>query len=386
MRILVLHNDYGRYSGEEAVVDRLVADFESMGHEVRQVRPSTAGLRGTLWGNILGFFAGIYSPRGVRMVKRALREFRPNVVHVHNLYPFLSPACLFACHRSGARVLMTVHNYRLICPTGLFLREGKPCEECLACGNERPCLRHNCEGSRLRTLGYGLRNMVARRSGAYLKNVDLFCCLTQFQKSKLVEAGFPEEKMVVIPNYFDNSIEPPKCFEGSQPFVGYVGRLSHEKGYDLLVEVARRHPEIPFRLAGEVREEEHPLQLPNVEYCGLLDKDALEQFYRQAAFLAQPSRCYEGFPLVIPEAFAHGLPLIVPQHGPFPDLVTDGGRCFAPGDVDSLEKQVVALWQDGELRQALSQQARELYLTRYSPSVVQALWQVNLRSRYLERE
>lgn len=342
MRILVLHNDYGRYSGEEAVVDRLAADFAAMGHELRQVRPTTVGFRGTLWGNLRGFFAGIYSVRGVRMVKQALREFRPDVVHVHNLYPFLSPACLFACKKSGAKVVMTVHNYRLICPTGLFLRKGLPCEECLLRGNEWPCLKHNCEGSHLRTLGYALRNAVARRSGAYHKNVDLFCCLTDFQRSKLIEAGFPKEKMVVVPNYFERpDCREPESPNARAPFVGYVGRLSPEKGYDLLVEVARRHPEIPFRFAGELREEEHPLQLSNVEYCGLIDKPTLEQFYSDAAFLVLPSRCYEGFPLVIPEAYAYGLPVLAPNHGPFPEMTP---HLFTPNDADSLESEVLRLW------------------------------------------
>lgn len=375
MKILMVHNDYGRYSGEEAVVDRLVADFQAMGHEVAQYRRTSLGARGTFWGNIRGFLAGIYSPSGVRGMRKALREHRPDIVHVHNLYPFISPAALFACRKADCRVIMTVHNYRLVCPTGLFLRDGHACEECLLCGNESPCIRHNCEGSRLRTLGYALRNASARLTGAFLKCVDLFCCLTDFQRRKLIEAGFPKEKMVVIPNYFESSQEMSKPLENSHKFIAYVGRLSHEKGFDLLVEVARRHPEIPFRFAGEKREEAELGALPNVEYCGLLDKEALSRFYREAAFIVLPSRCYEGFPLVIPEAYALGLPIVAPQHGPFPDLIGDGGLLFAPSNPDDLERQVMRLWDDASLRAECSRQAQSIYLSRYSKTVVTTLWQ-----------
>ena len=156
MKILVVHNDYGVYSGEEAVVDRMVADLKQSGNEVAMLRRSSAKARNTLTGHIHGFFSGIYSFSGRRMMRKALRDFRPDVVNIHNLYPFISPAVLPLCRKAGVPVVMTVHNYRLVCPTGLFLRDGTPCENCLQKGNERDCLRYNCEHSRLRSLGYVL--------------------------------------------------------------------------------------------------------------------------------------------------------------------------------------------------------------------------------------
>jgi len=370
MKILMVHNDYGRYSGEEAVVDRLVSDGRTAGYEIRELRTSTQGARGTLLGNIHGFFAGIYCIGGVRKMREALHEFEPDVVHVHNLYPFISPAALFECKKAGAKVIMTVHNYRLICPTGLFLRNGTPCELCLKKGNEWGCLIHNCEGSYFRTIGYALRNLVARKTGSYKKNVDYFCCLTDFQKQKLVEAGFDEKKMMVFPNYIEKS---PTVLE-EKNIVGYVGRLSHEKGYDLLIEVARRHPEIPFRFAGELREEEKTVTLDNVEYCGLLNKDEMEDFYQKVRFLVLPSRCYEGFPLVIPEAFSRGIPVIGPAHGPFPGLIQNGGLLFEPNNVDDLEKKVVQLWFEQERWNSQSENARAIFSNRYSKEVVRQQW------------
>lgn len=378
MRILMVHNDYGRYSGEEAVVDQFVADGRAGGYEMEVLRCTSKFARDSFWGQIRGFFSGIYSRSGVRMMRRAIRSFRPDVVHIHNLYPFISPAALFECKRADIPVIMTVHNYRLICPTGLFLRNGKPCEECLIKGNENGCIRYNCEGNRFRSLGYALRNRVARKRGSYLKNVDYYCCLTQFQKEKLAAAGFPEDRIFVFPNYMNMASRSVEAGLEGKNFVGYVGRLSEEKGFDLLVEVARRHPEIQFRFAGVKRENETIVQLPNVEYCGQLGKEALTKFYEDARFVVIPSRCYEGFPLVIPEAYSKGVPCVVPNHGPFPELIHNGnkycGRTFVPSDVDDLEKQVISLWNAESELIEYSHNAVDAYNKLYTKKVLNQRW------------
>ena len=250
MKILLVHNDYGKYSGEEAVVDQMAAMWTEHGHQVVQLRMSTAGSRDSFVGKIHGFLAGLYSPKGVREMQRILKAERPDVVNVHNLFPFISPAALFECKKAGVPVVMTVHNFRLICPTGLFMRDGKPCELCLEKGNEWSCVRYNCEHTLLKSVGYAARNAVARYSEAYRKCVDRFACITDFQRQKLIQAGFEAGKIVVIPNSIPCSTAPQSTLGD---YIAYVGRLSYEKGYDLLIEVARRHPEIQFRFAGARR-------------------------------------------------------------------------------------------------------------------------------------
>ena len=383
MKILIVHNDYGRYSGEEAVVDRMIADGRKAGHEVEVLRCSSQQARERFWGKVHGFFAGIYSFSGRRKMKYFLRTFKPDIVHIHNLYPFLSPAVLPLCRKAGVTVVMTVHNYRLICPTGLFLRDGKPCESCLQKGNEWDCVRYNCEGSRFRSLGYALRNMVARRSRAYKDCVDYFCCLTEFQKAKLIAAGFDEEKIRVFPNVIDTPTptgQTATTNSDEKGYVGYVGRLSEEKGYDLLVEVARRHPEIPFRFAGTLREG-IDLSLPeNVMLCGQIDATRLSQFYDEAHFIVIPSRCYEGFPVVLLEAAAHGKACVAPDHGAFPNLMTDNesgnmsGVLFAPVDIDDLEQKVMALWNDRGRLSQLGNNALDLYNKRFEKETVNRSW------------
>ncbi|MBQ6238103.1 MAG: glycosyltransferase family 4 protein [Bacteroidales bacterium] len=379
MRILIAHNDYGRYSGEEAVVDRQIADYKAAGHDVATLRLTSEGARDSVFGKIRGFFAGIYSIRGRRTMRRCLADFRPDIVHIHNLYPFISPAVLPLCKKNGVPVVMTVHNYRLICPTGLFLRNGHPCETCLERGNETGCILHNCEQSLFRSIGYALRNTTARLSRAYLDNVDHYCCLTEFQRAKLIAAGFDKDRISVIPNYIELPEPTDKPFP-QQGFVGYAGRLSYEKGFDLLMEVARRHPEIEFRFAGTLREEEKATTLPNVTLCGQLGQEQLAAFYTQARFIVIASRCYEGFPLALLEASSHSRCCIAPDHGAFPDLMRDGhsgemtGLLFRPLDTDDLEDKVVRLWNDTALASRLGHQARQNCQARFTKETVTRKW------------
>lgn len=388
MKILIVHNDYGKYSGEEAVVDRMIDDGRRSGIEIEVLRRTSKFSRDNLIGKIRGFFNGIYSWSGCRMMKEALNTFRPDIVHIHNLYPFISPAVLKICKRRGFPVVMTVHNYRLICPTGLFLRDGKPCEECLVRGNEWGCILHNCEHDKFRSLGYALRNMVARWTRAYIDNVDYFCCLTTFQKEKLIQAGYNRDKIWVFPNYVEYIVSDEineQMPEYGLEFIGYVGRLSHEKGYDLLIEIAKRHPEIQFRFAGTIREDDK-IEIPsNVKLCGLLSQERLARFYDRARFIVIPSRCYEGFPVVMLEASSHKCCCVAPNHGAFPDLITDkstgaeGGLLFKPLDVDDLENKIMHLWNNPQLCTQLGQVAEENYRKRFLKEKLNITWDKFLR-------
>lgn len=141
MKVLLAHNDYGKYSGEEAVVDKMAVMLSGLGYDVAQLRMSTAGARDSLTGKIRGFISGIYCPSGVKAMRETLEHEKPDIVNVHNLYPFISPAALRECKKFGIPVVMTIHNFRLMCPTGLFMRNNRPCELCLEKGNEWGCIR-----------------------------------------------------------------------------------------------------------------------------------------------------------------------------------------------------------------------------------------------------
>lgn len=376
MKVLIVHNDYGKYSGEEAVVDKMAAMLPTIGYEVAQLRMTTADARESLMGKIRGFVSGIYCPGGVKAMREAIRRESPDVVNVHNLYPFISPAALRECRKAGIPVVMTVHNFRIMCPTGLFMRDNSPCEVCLERGDEWACVKYNCEHSRLKSIGYAVRNAVARTGRYYRDCVDMFACITDFQRRKLIQAGFPPEKIVVIPNSMD---VPPltDCEAGN--YVAYSGRISREKGVDMIIEAARRHPDIPFKLAGAVRDTDLVADLPsNVELTGYLSGEKLRDFYANARFFVMASRWYEGFPMTILEAARFAKPMVAPDHGGFTEIIGRGedaiGMLVSPGNSDSLSDAIYELWRSSSKTQQLGRKAYDKLKHTYSIDVVSAQW------------
>ena len=377
MKILIVHNNYGKYSGEEAVVDKMAEMLKEHGHQVGFYRMTSEGSRDSLSGKIKGFYAGIYSPAGVKGMREAIEREKPDIINVHNLYPFISPAALFECRKVGIPVVMTVHNFRLICPTGLFMRNGRPCELCLQKGDEWGCIRHNCEHSLLKSAGYTLRNAYARWTGAYKKCVSAFACITEFQRKKLIEAGFDADRITVIPNSIDT---PTRYRETEGQYVAYIGRLSYEKGYDILIDIARKHPEISFHFAGAKRDNSDLQDVPsNVVFKGYLNKGELGDFIQNSKFLVMPSRCYEGFPMAILEAACFGKPSIGPDHGGFTEIIGKGndaiGLLFAPGDSDDLERKITQLYNDQEEIKQLGRKAFNKLTKEYSSNVIYNKWQ-----------
>ena len=383
MKILLVHNDYGKYSGEEAVVDKMAVMLAGLGHEVAQLRMTTAGARESLGGKIRGFISGVYCPGGVRAMREALRREKPDVVNVHNLYPFISPAALRECKKAGVPVVMTIHNFRLMCPTGLFMRDNRPCELCLENGNEWGCVRHNCEHSMLKSLGYAARNAVARIRRHYIDCVDRFACITDFQRRKLIEAGYPEERLLVIPNSVDVSSTLPSPRDDR--YVAYSGRISREKGVDMIIETARRHPDISFRLAGAVRDTDLVENLPsNVELTGYLSGRSLQDFYAGASFFVMASRWYEGFPMTILEAASYAKPMIAPDHEGFTEIIGRGddavGILTRPSDVETLDNAITSLWNNPSEARRLGLAAYDKLKARYSTQVVATKWDNQLRT------
>ena len=377
MKILIVHNNYGKYSGEEAVVDKMASMLSQHGHEVTFFRMSSESVRDSLTGKIKGFLSGIYSPAGVKGMREALLREKPDIVNVHNLYPFISPAALFECKKMNVPVVMTVHNFRLICPTGLFMRNGMPCEICLQKGNEWSCIRYNCEKSLLKSVGYTLRNVYARWTGAYKNNVDAFACITDFQRRKLIEAGYDAGKMYVIPNSIASSQTSQDCISGS--YVAYSGRLSKEKGIDLIFAVARRHPEIAFKFAGELNDKDLSTGIPdNCKLVGFLSGAELESFYHNAIFFVMASKWYEGFPMSILDAARYGKPVIGPNQGGFTEIIGQGdnaiGCLFKPNDIDDLDAKITRLWNDDTLCLDLGRKAFDKVQKEYSTEVIYKKW------------
>lgn len=311
-----------------------------------------------------------YAPRGYAITKKALSRTQPDLVHVHNFFPLLSPSICNACQEAGIPLVMTLHNYRLICPGALLMRDGKICEKCVT-GSPYQSVLHRCYRNSIPG-SWAVARMVAyhRKKQTWQHKVDRFITLTQFGKQKFVEAGFPEEKIVVKPNFYD--ISGSRCKEkgGSRSGVLFVGRLSKEKGVATMLE-AWQTLDILLRVAGDgpLLGQQHWRHKANITFLGQLPAEQVSTEMSQASFLAMPSECYEGFPLVLVEAFAHSLPVLASRLGGMAEIVEDGvtGLHFEPGNPHDLAQKVQWLQDHPEECRKMGENARQEYEEKYTP-------------------
>jgi len=370
MKILMVHNEYGRLSGEEIVVNGVRRLLGEHGHKVISFIRSSAEIETMRWGKARAFFSGIYSRSSRLMMRRLLAKDRPDVVHIHNLFSLISPSILPECRRASVPVVMTVHNYRLVCPNGLHIVRGQVCEKCCG-GREWWCVLRNCEGSFPKSFGYALRNYVARKRRFFVDNVTTFAVLTEFQRQRLISEGFPAERIAVIPNMAGKDGPLADEMLGNPGhFVGYVGRISQEKGIRTLLAVARKCPKIPFRAAGghNGKQQMHMQAPANFQSMGYLDPQSTAEFYDSARIIVLCSVCFEGFPMAIVEAMIHGKPVICSRIGGLPEIVEDGktGLLFEPGNAVELAKKIRYLWDRPQLCRKMGQVAREKALRENS--------------------
>ncbi|MHC4997151.1 MAG: glycosyltransferase, partial [Planctomycetota bacterium] len=207
LKIATVHNAYGKRSGEETVVhntDRLLTE---RGHTTCRFERSSAEIERMPFGRVRSFASGVYSTKSKRDFAAFLQREKPDLVHIHNLYPLISPSILTVARQANLPVVMTVHNYRLVCPNGLHLVNGSVCEKCTG-GREYHCVLNNCEGSLAKSIGYAARTAFARKAGLYCNNVTLYATLTGFAKQRLADAGFDPDRIHVIPNTHPPELSP----------------------------------------------------------------------------------------------------------------------------------------------------------------------------------
>ncbi len=358
MKILLIHNKYVKHSGEESVVESQIELLRKKGHLVRTYFRHSKELESMKNGRTRAFLSGIHNPKSVKEINRIIDDFRPEIVHIHNLYPLISPSILDVIKKRGIPIVMTVHNYRLMCPSGLFFTKGEICEKCTSGIMEFNCVINNCENSVSKSIGYAFRNFWFRINDSYKNNVNIFLCLTNFQRDKLISNGFPEDRCSVLSNFYGKDKSEIKYKASSRKYIAFAGRISPEKGLPFLLEAASNLPDVEFRIAGEGElEYVQKLNVPkNVRMLGMLNADELKDFYNGAKFLVLTSRWYEGFPMVIPEAMAHRLPIIAPKMASFPEIVIENinGLLFDPNDIGSLIASISNLWRDSDLLELMS--------------------------------
>jgi glycosyltransferase involved in cell wall biosynthesis len=358
MRIGLIHNEYAAFSGEEAMFRRIVQLLGSRGHEVLTFTKNSRNIGDSFLGKAKAFGSGLYSAQSRREIRSFIRRYRPDVIQIQNLYPLISPSILPVIRDCNVPVVMRCANYRLICPNGLLLRKGQICRRCTG-GKEWWCLLTNCQRNLAKSFGYALRNYVSHTNQWYHRCVNMYYAQTQFQKTMLAQNGFDSDKIEVIGNM--TTFTPTEYTSGG--YVGYLGRISEEKGIRVLLNAARRLPHIPFKLAGAAGMEGfNPAALPeNVEYKGFLANEQKASFIKNAAMIIVPSLCYEGFPGSILDAMSACKPVVCAAIGGLPEIVRheNTGLLFAPGDDRDLAARISVLWQHPILQELLGKAGRQ---------------------------
>lgn len=366
MRILFIHSRYQIPGGEESVVEAEIQLLRSHGHEVWRYERDNHEVDGR---NRIGLLRDtLWSTSSHDAVHHLVKEHAIDVVHVHNTLPLVSPSVYWAAGRAGAAVVQTLHNFRWLCPQGTLLRDGRICESCVGKlpwrAIQHRCYRDSAVQSAVMTATYGLHTAL----GSLHQQADRIIALTNFARNKFIEGGFPPDKMVVKPNFVEDSVAVAPGRPPTRACVLYAGRLSEEKGPDVLVEAARLLPDEPFELLGHGPLADTLQQPANVTFSGAVPKARVLDAMQQAMVLVLPSRCYEGLPMTLVEAFCQGLPVIASRLGAFPSLIEDGvtGLLFEPGNARDLADKLRWCRDHPEAVTRMGVAARAEYLRRYT--------------------
>lgn len=368
---MIVHNHYGDFAvGGEAMVMHAEAELlRSHGHDVEVYERCNSEIeeRGVI-GKFQAFSNIGWSREGYDAVSREIKRFKPKLMHVHNYKYLLSPSIFGAASDLGVTAVLTLHNYRLACPAGQFLRNGRICEDCLDGSPYRMIWRRCASSNMIKNLAQFYLYWSTRKRELLVPWVDAYIALTGFGKSKFVAAGLPQERVHVKPNFIDDPIHSVTSHEEPCGAI-FVGRLSREKGVDVLVD-AWREIDYPLKIIGD-----GPLMAslrrkaaPAISFEGALPHEEVLEHVAKSSFFVFPSVWYEGFGLTLLEAMALGKPLLATDLGFRREMVREGfnGFLYSPYDTRALQEKAHRLINDRDLCETMGRHARESYLTHYT--------------------
>ena len=370
MKVVVAHNRYSsaQPSGENTIVDAEITQLSAVGVEVVPFLRSSDEIGGLPKAQkALLPLSPIVSPGAVSALRALIKAEQPDVLHLHNPYPLISPWIVRTAHAHGLPVVQTVHNYRQVCAPGVYFRDGRICQDCKGRAFALPAIVHSCyRGSKAQSAIMATTLAVHRSTW---RSVDRYVALTDAIATHLRDFGIPDERIVVKPNALADPGPPPPLGEG---FL-FAGRLSPEKGLGLLVEAWSRHPEGALgtlRIAGD-----GPLRAvaeaaagtrSDVVFLGPQDQAGVRAARRDSAVVLATSTWHDVLPTVILEALADGRPVLGTDLGGIPYLIGDAGWTV-PATVDDL---AAALPRAKASASALAPLARKRYESTFTPELI----------------
>jgi glycosyltransferase involved in cell wall biosynthesis len=375
MRISLVHNEYQQRGGEDVVFDQELQLLQRSGHDVTAYHRSNWEVQSYSGAKRLALACRtIWSGEARREFAKLMRAWKPELVHVHNTFVMISPSIYSACREAGIPVVQTLHNYRLFCPAGTFFRQGHICEECVEHGLSRSVLYGCYRNSRPATATVATMLAVHRGLQTWTTDVTCYIALTEFCRRKFVQAGLPENRVFVKPNFVHP--DPQLADDRSaRDYVLFVGRLSPEKRVSTLVRawtlLQNRIPLIVIGGGPERQKLEELITrsgLNNVHLKGPLPREEVLAAIKGARLLLFPSEWYENFPVTIAEAFACGVPVICSRLGAMQEIVEDGrtGLHFLTGNATDLAEKLDWAWQHAAQLRAMGKEARQEYESKYT--------------------
>jgi glycosyltransferase involved in cell wall biosynthesis len=365
VKVVIAHNRYSsaQPSGENTVVDTEIRQLTQAGVEVISFQRSSDEI-GTLPKSekLLLPVSPIYAPRAQRELAELIIRERPDVVHLHNPYPLISPWIVKTAHKHDVPVVQTVHNYRQSCANGLYFRDGHVCRDCLGKSFPYPAVRHSCyRGSKAQSLI--MASTLAAHRGTW-HSVDQYIALTPAIAEHLMTLGIRDDQITVKPN----SIPDPGFSDEPGTGLLFVGRLTEEKGVGLLLDAWARGATGMLRIVGDGPLRNRVIQAAaersDIDYLGPLDLSGVHEAMRSSAAVVVASIWHDVLPTVIIEALALGRPVLGTAMGGIPYLIGDAGWVVPP-NTDAMAKALPRAAAGG-----LHEVARQRYLDNFTPSVV----------------
>ena len=366
MKILFIHNAYQHFGGEDAVVEMEIALLRSHGHAVQLYQRHNDELHALPAATAA--VSALWSRRSAHEVDAMCADFQPDLIHAHNTFPLISPSVYWTAARRRIAVVQTLHNFRLLCAQGTFIREGTVCEDCLGKSPWRAVVRKCYRESLPQSAVLAGMLSAHRLAGTYRTRITRYIALSAFSRDRFIAGGLPAQRLRIKPNFVDGSVLPVPGQRGGGLF---VGRLSSEKGIGTLLAALRQGGDTRIEAIGA-----GPLQAEVASelgdgYLGFRARAEIMQKMRSASFLIVPSMCLEQLPTTILEAFASGLPVIASRLGALSNIVQDGvtGLLFQPGDRADLAKKIAWAGAHNEQMQQMGRAARAEYEAKYTPSI-----------------
>jgi glycosyltransferase involved in cell wall biosynthesis len=327
MKILIVHNFYGNYAtgGEANVFYNEVRMLREHGHEVYTYEVTNQELfEFNFFEKIKFFFNPGWSKKSYKKFSLKLDEIKPDIVHFHNYKYVLSPSVIKAAKDKNIPTVLTIHNYRMLCPAGSFLRNNKPCELCFQKGFPERMFIHLCSNNRLKDTYFMYRLYKTLQRHKWLSNyVDSYIVLSEFAKEKYLKLGLPQEHVFVKPNFIRKDISLSPFNIPFEQFVIYIGRLSVEKGIHLITpRWSKDFPPLVIVGEGPLYKEMKATAPANVYFTGNLSHEQAMYLLSKSMFLIFPSVWYEGMPLVIIEAMYLSKAILASNLGPRKEMIT----------------------------------------------------------------